>query len=75
MSGDIMSRDIFEERHFVGDIMSRDIFEERHFVGDIMSRDIFAAILCRATDKLTPILLLERISEFNKTISRKLFKS
>jgi hypothetical protein len=22
MSGDIMSRDIFEERHFVGDIMS-----------------------------------------------------
>jgi hypothetical protein len=32
-----------------GDIMSRDIFEERHFVGDIMSRDIFAAILCRAT--------------------------
>jgi hypothetical protein len=30
-----------------GDIMSRDIFEERHFVGDIMSRDIFAAILCR----------------------------
>ncbi len=33
-----------------GDIMSRDIFEERHFVGDIMSRDIFAAILCRATE-------------------------
>jgi hypothetical protein len=32
-----------------GDSMSRDIFEERHFVGDIMSRDIFAAILCRAT--------------------------
>jgi hypothetical protein len=30
-----------------GDIMSRDIFEERHLVGDIMSRDIFAAILCR----------------------------
>jgi hypothetical protein len=30
-----------------GDIMSRDIFEEQHFVGDIMSRDIFAAILCR----------------------------
>jgi hypothetical protein len=37
MSGDIMSRDIFEERHFVGDI-----FEERHFVGDIMSCDIFS---------------------------------
>jgi hypothetical protein len=28
-----------------GDIMSHDILEERHFVGDIMSRDIFSAIL------------------------------
>jgi hypothetical protein len=33
--------------------MSRDIFEERHFVGDIMSRDIFAAILCRGIPNLT----------------------